>query len=157
MGIFVDIKKYKQMNMIWYNSYGRIFFLVKSLTWTIVMIIEQLANVALANDNPYNVFIRGKKGGLGLSDKRKICEFLFFYYKCRKVQTDDSLDSWMRPMIETCKINSPVAAMRAPRELYPSLTSSTEQRRTSYFILKIIIATSSQEMLTYHPLAAVVI
>lgn len=36
------------------------------------MIIEQLANVTLANDNPYNVFIRGKKGGLGLSDKGKM-------------------------------------------------------------------------------------
>lgn len=33
---------------------------------------EQLANVTLANDNPYNVFIRGEKGGLGLSDKGKM-------------------------------------------------------------------------------------
>lgn len=77
MGIFVDILKYKQMNMIWYNSYGRIFFLVKSLTWTIVMIIEQLANVALANDNPYIVFIRGKKGGLGLSDEKDMWISIF--------------------------------------------------------------------------------
>lgn len=113
------------------------------------MIIEQLANVALANDNLHNVFIRGKKGGLGLSDKRKRCEFLFLHYKCRKVQTDDCfLDSRMRLMIETCKINSPVAATRAPRELYPCLTSSTEQRGTSYFLLKIIVATSSQKTLT---------
>lgn len=33
----------------------------------IVMIIEQLANVALAHENPYNVIIRGKKRAL--SDK----------------------------------------------------------------------------------------
>lgn len=91
-----------------------------------------VANVALAND-------------LGLSDRQKICEIMFFHYKCRKVQTDDcSLDSRIREMIETCKINSPAAATRAPRELYPSLTSSTEQRGTTYFILQIIVATSSQ-------------
>lgn len=37
------------------------YFLIKKLTLTIVMIIEQLTNVALANYNTYNVFIRGKK------------------------------------------------------------------------------------------------
>lgn len=47
-------------------------FLIKSLTRTTVMVIEQLANVALGNDNTYNVFIRGKKGGLSLSDKRNV-------------------------------------------------------------------------------------
>lgn len=109
------------------------------------MITEQLANVALANDSLYNVFIRGRKGGLGLSDRRKICEIIFFHYKCRKVQTDDcSLDSRIREMIETRKINSPAAATRAPRELHPCLTLSTEQRGTTYFILQIIVATSSQ-------------
>lgn len=51
------------------------------------MIIEKLANVVLANDNPYNLFIRSKKGITGLSDNRKICEFIFFHDKCCKVHT----------------------------------------------------------------------
>lgn len=115
------------------------------------MITEQLANVALVNDNPYNVFTRGRKGSLGLSDRQKICEILFFHYKCHKVQTDDcSLDSRIREMIETCKINSPAAAMRAPRELYPCLKSSAEQCGTTYFILQIIVATSSQGVFKNH-------
>lgn len=92
MGKFVDIKKYKQMKMIWYNSYCRILFPYKSATWTVVIITEQLANVALANDNPYNVFIRGKKGGLGKSEIIFFHYAVFFHYKCRKVQTDDCLD-----------------------------------------------------------------
>lgn len=126
------------------------YFLIKSLTRTIVMVIEQLANVALGNDNPYNVFIRGKKGGLSLSDKRNICEFIFFRYKCCKVETDDcSLDSRMRLTIETCKINSPAAATGAPRIFYPCLTLSTDQRGTSNFILETIVATSSQETFKY--------
>lgn len=86
------------------------------------MIIEQLANGALANDNLYNVFIRGRKGGLGLSDNRKISEFIFLQHQCCKAQADDSLDSRMRLTIETCKINSSAAATRAPGMLYPSHT-----------------------------------
>lgn len=36
------------------------------------MVIEQLSTIALANDNLYNVAIRGKKEGPHPGDKRKI-------------------------------------------------------------------------------------
>lgn len=52
-----------------------------------------------------------KKGSL--RDMRKICEFIYFHYKCSKWQRDCSLDSWMRLTIETFKINNPAAATRA--------------------------------------------
>lgn len=49
MGIIVDVKKYKQMKINWYNGHGRILFPYKKMTLTIVIIIKQLANVTLAN------------------------------------------------------------------------------------------------------------